>query len=163
MSTELLIAILKYLSLPVCILLAALLFRRPLIAAFEALSEIKAGGFTLSIDRAAKRQALDFSTDELSSLTMDELHMFLIMGGEQGDEIDIVHKQGSHQRRKREFEHLAALGLLSIRKYEDAGPEGMPRCEFETLEKGRRVHKLLMDQLYQELVLKQPSSALTKP
>ena len=57
------------------------------------------------------------------------------------------------ERERRDFETLGSLGLLEVRGRADTSSEVV----FNTTPKGRRVHKLIMDQLYQALVLRSTS------
>jgi hypothetical protein len=137
---------------PITVLILVWSFYAPLKASLEGLSEINAGPFQAKLERAARNQGLHFQTSELATLTMDQLQTFLIAGGEKGQELTVEFRHGSTDKLKRDFDRLHQLGLVRVTDTKERTGKP-PNVFYDTTEKGRKIHKLIMDQLYEELVL----------
>ena len=98
--------VLKHALWPLTVLILAWWFSAPLKTSLEGLSEINAGPFRAKLERAAKNQGLQFQTSELAALTMDQLQMFLIVGGEKGQELSVQFKHGATDNLRRDFDAL---------------------------------------------------------
>ena len=151
--TRLVLTGLKHALWPITVLILAWLFYMPLKTSLEGLSEVNAGPFRAKLEKAAKNQQLHFQTSELATLTLDQLQSFLIIGGEKGQELSVEFRHGSTDKLQRDFEALDRLELVKITAKKEQ-PGKSPNVFYDTTEKGRKVHKLIMDQLYEELVLR---------
>ena len=141
--------VLRYVAWPLTVLILAWVFYAPLKVALEGVTEVNAGPFRAKLEKAVKHQGIAFKTSELATLTMDQLQMFLILGGEKGQELSVEFRHGATDKLLRDLEALDKLGLIKIDRKKSTTEKSMG---YDTTPDGRKVHKLIMDQLYEELV-----------
>ena len=152
---EITVALLENLTWPIFIVLVgylALFWRRDaLLSLLSRISSIKMGSFALDVKNAAEETgALDFY-DKLPELTLTQLHLFLVVGGEGGDQCTYTNKVNPVEMQNA-WEKLSTLGLI---KYEKKPKSFI----FKTTNKGRKLHKVIMDQLYKSIVIQKPRAS----
>jgi hypothetical protein len=149
--------VLDHLTWPVVVLLALLLFSCPLFKAITAMSKLGYGSFYVELQNAAKDRGIAEVPKELKGLTSEQLHYFLVVGGETGDESKYGPPMG-HERQIRILDELSKRGLMEIVKIVEPGAPDYPKMAgggkaiiFKTTEKGRKAHILVMDVIYEQL------------
>lgn len=103
-------------------------------------TKIEIAGFFLELQHASDRKGLQKEFLALNDLTYSQLHLFLVIAGEHGDSSTYTNKEPTDIWH-RNFEVLGKLGLINHT------PNGT-LIEYKTTDKGRQIHKLIMDQIY---------------
>ncbi len=102
----------------------------------------KKGDFSLSIKTKASKVDAIALYGKLPSLNSQQLHLFLIVGGEEGEKTTYKPVYPIEPA----FEKLSKLGLIEYEQ-SDAG------VIFKNTTDGTKLHKIIMDEVYQKLVL----------
>ncbi|MHC4538395.1 MAG: hypothetical protein ACYTEK_03545 [Planctomycetota bacterium] len=151
---EIIIAVLENLTWPIFIALVGyfVLFkhRDALLSLLSRTGSIKVGSFALDVKNAAQEAGtLDFY-DKLPELTLTQLHLFLVVGGEGGEQTTYTNKVNPVEMQNA-WKKLSALGLIEYAK--------KPRSVvFKNTEEGKKLHKIIMDQLYKGIVIQKPKT-----
>ncbi len=149
--------VLNRMSWPVVVLFVLILFSIPLFKAITAMSKLGYGSFYVELQAAAIDRGIAEIPKELKGLSSEQLHYFLVVGGETGNEIQ-YRPPLSHERQQRIIDELKARGLLEVVKIlEPTDPDypksagGAKAVLFKTTDKGRKAHSLIMDVLYEQI------------
>jgi hypothetical protein len=132
-------------------ILLVIFFRESIKNVINSLTELKVGDFSLSIKQAATKTGTLPLLDGMSNLNSQQLHLFLVLGGEGGSSCTYQNKWPSDQF-DRAMKHLSDLGLIEFSKGYSK-EHGEEVTKFGNTEKGISLHKIIMDQIYKDLVI----------
>lgn len=145
-NSEILIAFIEHGLWPlgVMTLLVVLVWRGELSKVLSSIQSLKFGSFSIATREGAKNFNVLNEYESLSDLTMPQLHLFLVVGGESGDAAIYQSPLPSGEFRSG-FKKLSSLGLIEYKDGENVN--------YSNTEKGKKLHKVIMDNLYASLVL----------
>jgi len=147
-NNEIALALIEHTSMPLSWLLITLFVGLVVLLLRNKLNvrEIGLGSFHLRLENASDKRGLKKEFLGLQSLSQEQLHLFLVIGGETGDQ-SIYQSPIPEERAKRNWKRLSELGLLEV---VDLGDN---KQQFKTTVKGREIHKTIMDEIYAGIVL----------
>ncbi|USD75009.1 hypothetical protein J4N43_04795 [Vibrio sp. SCSIO 43009] len=137
------IAVIENGSWPFVILVITLLiiFFGDINKLIESIKHLKFGSFSLETREAALEADALTEYKNLSDLTYGQLHLFLVIGGEGSEKT--TYKDGMNNFESQEnYKKLKRLGLITY----EAKEQNV--ILFGTTEKGKKLHKIIMDKLY---------------
>ena len=109
----------------------------------ESIKSLQVGSFSIVTKEAAEKANALAEYQNLSSLTYQQLHLFLVVGGESGDQAEYKSSMNTVEFQNA-FKKLNDLGLI-----EYIIKDG--QTHFGNTDKGKVVHKVIMDNLYHQL------------
>ncbi|MBI5056438.1 MAG: hypothetical protein HZB61_07475 [Nitrospirae bacterium] len=160
----------KSLGHPQIILIIILLFYIPLksliITATERMSkssQFSIGNIKFQLDDFAQRTGDKDIKDALQGLSFNAFYHFLVIGGEYGDKTQYTPPLETFDSRTT-MQELHSRGLIELLSVSKEPPPDRPNIakipsgnywQYKTTEKGRKVHKILMRALDDQLLLSQ--------
>jgi len=163
-------------SWPVMALIIVVLLLKPLKEILFAVNNIKFGKFSLSLQKLGEALGVPNALKEISSLSYEELKLFLILCGEDADYYEFVPYNMTAVKLSKIIDKLVSSKLL-IREDVPAAPQKpagheaasgpakpavadsstaahQPMVQFKylTTETGRKVHRAFLDSIYQQLI-----------
>jgi hypothetical protein len=124
--------------------------------ALKGVSKVGYGSFVVELQTVANLRGIPETANDLRGLSSDELQFFLVVGGESGNQTK--YSSGLPQERQaRIIDELSKRGLLQMIKMVDTSDPDYPKgftgkaTMYQTTDKGRKVHRAIMDVIYQQL------------
>ena len=152
-------------SWPIIAIVIVLLLLKPLRAIISGINNIKVGDFQLSLQKIGESLGVPTSVEDISNLNYDDLKIFLIICGEDADYYYFKPTNMVATKFKQILDHLADNGLITLfdpapnpdeaAKGDPNNPASTPQNPtfgFNTTEKGRKVHRALLDSIYEQLL-----------
>jgi hypothetical protein len=142
-----------------------LLLLKPLRALVGGINNIKVGDFQLSLQKIGESLGVPTSVDDISSLNYEDLRIFLIMCGEDSDYYIFTPANITAGKFGQILNKLASNGLIEAVEISTKKPDQQakdipseeqaaqqPTWRTYTTEKGRKVHRALLDSIYEQLL-----------
>jgi hypothetical protein len=152
-------------SWPIIAIVIVLLLLKPIRAIISGINNIKVGDFQLSLQKIGESLGVPTSVEDISNLNYDDLKIFLIICGEDADYYYFKPTNMVAGRFKQILDNLANNGLITLfdpapnpdetAKNDPDHPAATPQNPtfgFNTTEKGRKVHRALLDSIYEQLL-----------
>jgi len=152
-------------SWPIIAIVIVLLLLKPIRGIVSGINNIKVGDFQLSLQKIGESLGVPTSVEDISSLNYDDLKIFLIICGEDADYYYFKPTNMVAGKFKQILDHLADSGLITLfdpapnpdeaAKSDPNNPATTPQNPtfgISTTEKGRKVHRALLDSIYEQLL-----------
>ena len=157
-------------SWPIIAIVIILLLLKPIRGIVSGINNIKVGDFQLSLQKIGESLGVPTSVSDISNLNYDDLKIFLIICGEDADYYYFKPTNMLAGRFKQILDNLANNGLITLfnpspdqvagvdnsaAKNDPNNPPQQPQSPtfgFNTTEKGRKVHRVLLDSIYEQLL-----------
>jgi hypothetical protein len=156
-------------SWPIITIIIILLLLKPIRGIVSGINNIKVGDFQLSLQKIGESLGVPTSVEDISNLNYDDLKIFLIICGEDADYYYFKPTNMVAGRFKQILDNLATNGLITLfnpspeqvanvdgsAKSDPNNPPPAPASPtfgFNTTEKGRKVHRALLDSIYEQLL-----------
>jgi len=141
-------------------LVMLLLLIKPIRALVGGINNIKVGDFQLSLQKIGESLGVPTSVEDISSLNYDDLKIFLVICGEDSDYYIFQPANMIAAKFKAILDKLASNGLIILTDLPAPDPNSQggqntpntPTWQFNTTEKGRKVHRALLDSIYEQLL-----------
>ena len=117
---------------------------------------IKIGDFQISVTEIARSLGVSNIIQDINDLSYDELKLFLIIGGEDANYYIFNPKNIPHEKLVQMYKNLSDKGL--IEQIDPKTIEGYDKMKidggfgFKTTIKGEKVHRAILDAIYNNLI-----------
>jgi len=155
-------------SWPIITIAIVLLLLKPIRGIVSGINNIKVGDFQVSLQKIGESLGVPTSVLDISNLNYDDLKIFLIICGEDADYYYFRPGNMIAGKFKQILDHLADNGLITLfdtpppadaantddpnaAAATQAAQQG-PTFGINTTEKGRKVHRALLDSIYEQLL-----------
>jgi len=161
-------------SWPIIAIIMLLLLLKPIRTIVSSINNIKVGDFQLSLQKIGEALGVSTSVEDISNLNYDDLKIFLIICGEDSDYYWFKPTNMVTEKFNEILDKLADNGLITrwaptpapedtVKNVDGANIDGpgkqaapptpqAPTFGFKTTNKGRSVHRALIDSIYEQLL-----------
>jgi len=151
-------------SWPIIAIIIVLLLLKPIRGIVSGINNIKVGDFQLSLQKIGESLGVPTSVEDISNLNYDDLKIFLIICGEDADYYYFKPTNMVAGKFKQILDKLAENGLITLfdpapdpNEAANKDPKNQeatqsPTFGINTTEKGRKVHRALLDSIYEQLL-----------